>query len=92
MWFVYILRCSNGAYYVGCTQNVDVRVRAHNEGRAAAFTRRHRPVALIYTETVETELDALRREKQIKGWSRAKKEALFTGDLERLKDLSKSHD
>lgn len=63
-------RCSNGAYYVGCTQNVDVRVYAHSEGRAAAFTRCHRPVALVYTEAIETELDALRREKQIKGWSR----------------------
>jgi putative endonuclease len=87
--YVYILRCSDGSYYVGSTCNLEERLRAHNEGRAATHTSEHRPVCLVYSEALPTEEEAIRRERQIKGWSRSKKEALISGDLERLKVLSK---
>jgi predicted GIY-YIG superfamily endonuclease len=64
-------------------------MRAHHEGHAAAHTFKHRPVSLVYSESVASEELAIRRERQIKGWSRAKKEALISGDFARLKSLSK---
>jgi putative endonuclease len=89
MYYVYILRCSNDSYYVGSAQDLDARVKAHNAGRGAAYTFKHRPVYVVYSESLESELQAVRRERQLKRWSREKKEALITGDLNRLKSLSK---
>ena len=89
MYYVYILRCSNDSYYVGSAQDLDARVKAHNAGRGAAYTFKHRPVYVVYSESLESELQAVRRERQIKRWSREKKEALITGDLNRLISLSK---
>ena len=86
---VYILECSDGSYYVGHTEDVDARLKAHNDGRAARYTYPRRPVTLAYSENFKTEDEAIRRELQIKGWARAKKEALIAGDLDRLKVLSK---
>lgn len=87
MFFVYILRCADGALYVGSTGNVERRVAKHQEGTACAFTRWRRPVALIYAEPCLSLQDALARERQIKRWTRAKKEALAAGDLAALKKL-----
>jgi len=86
---VYILRCSDESYYVGHTDNLGERVKAHNDGRAAKYTYLRRPVTLVYSEIFKTEEEAVRRERQIKGWTRAKKEALIAGDTERLRGLSK---
>jgi predicted GIY-YIG superfamily endonuclease len=88
-FFVYILRCSDGSYYVGSTQDVDRRVKVHNDGNAAVYTRLRRPVELAYTEPCESETVAVRRERQIKRWSRAKKEALILGDKGMLHVLSR---
>jgi putative endonuclease len=87
MWFVYILRCSDGALYVGETSNLEIRLLKHNEGAASRFTEPRRPVALIYSEQHAGRRSALRRERQLKGWTRAKKEALIAGDLISLKRL-----
>jgi len=89
MYYVYILRCADGSFYVGSAQDLDARLKAHNEGRGAAHTFKHRPVRLVYSESSGSEDRALTRERQLKRWSRRKKEALFKGDLERLKHLSK---
>ena len=89
MHHVYILRCRDNSLYVGYTQNVEARVRAHNMGLGAAHTFKHGPVELVYSETHPTRLDACRRERQLKRWTRKKKEALIQGDLTRLKALSK---
>ncbi|MHC4597759.1 MAG: GIY-YIG nuclease family protein [Planctomycetota bacterium] len=86
------LKCVDGCYYVGHTQDLEGREQAHNDGRAAKFTFLRRPVALVFRESHDSEEDALRREKQIKGWSRAKKEALIYGDFDELRRLSKSRD
>jgi putative endonuclease len=88
-WYVYILRCADQSYYVGTTQDLAQRLKAHNEGRAAMYTSRRRPVELIYSEEHNNIEAARERELQIKRWSRAKKEALIRGDLTTVKVLSR---
>jgi predicted GIY-YIG superfamily endonuclease len=87
MHFVYILRCADGALYVGETSDIDARLASHNDGRGARFTSLRRPVTVAYSEAYPTRAAALVRERQLKGWTRAKKEALVDGDLGRLKRL-----
>jgi len=89
MYHVYILLCRDNSLYVGYTQNVEERVRAHNKGLGAAHTLKYRPVKLVYSETHPIRLDACRRERQLKRWTRKKKQALIQGDLVRLRALSK---
>ena len=80
MWFVYILRCSDGSLYIGETNDVDARVSRHNDGRGSSFTASRRPVHVVFTETYDSRDEALARERQLKRWTRAKKEALIAGD------------
>jgi putative endonuclease len=89
VYFVYILLCADGSFYVGCTRNVKRRVETHNAGRGPAFTRHRRPAVLVLTEFHPTKNSAVRRERQLKGWSRKKKEALIQGDLDGLHALAK---
>ena len=86
---VYILRCADKSLYIGHTTSLSARLRAHNEGRGAAYTFKRRPVALVYTERLPSRLAAIRRERQLKRWTRKKKEALIRGDLATLRILSK---
>ncbi len=86
---VYIVRCSDGTLYVGHTKNLETREKEHNDGRGAAYTFKRRPVHVVYSEVFHSEDEALRRERQLKHWTLAKKEALIAGDLERLKQLSR---
>ncbi|MDR3708997.1 MAG: GIY-YIG nuclease family protein [Capsulimonadaceae bacterium] len=86
---VYILRCRDGTYYVGSTRDVAERLARHNEGRAATYTAIRRPVVLVYSEDHSDQLAAIRRERQLKGWSHAKRDALVRGDYEKLKELSR---
>lgn len=76
MPFVYIVRCKDGTLYTGWSVDVETRVRAHNAGRGARYTKTRRPVKLIYSEEVPTRGDALRRERAIKRLNRAQKLAL----------------
>ena len=85
MHFVYILRCVDGSFYVGSTHYPATREAVHNSGRGAMHTRLRRPVRLIFTEPFATETAAVTRERHLKRWTRAKKEALVDGDFERLK-------
>ena len=90
MYYVYILHCADGSYYVGSTSDVDARVKEHNEGKlGACYTFLRRPVTLAYAESFSTQLEAMRRERQLKGWSHAKKAALITSDQAALRSLSK---
>ncbi|MGE3240254.1 MAG: GIY-YIG nuclease family protein [Pirellulales bacterium] len=91
MHWVYILRCADGSYYVGNAQDVPERLRVHSAGRGPAYTAKRLPIQLVYHERSASLSDAVRREKQLKKSSRAKKEALIQGDMERLARLSKSH-
>jgi putative endonuclease len=88
MYVVYILRCADKSFYVGHTRNISNRLKAHKDGLGASYTSVRRPVTLAYTETHETRLEAVRRERQLKRWTREKKEALIRGDLDRLHALS----
>jgi len=81
---VYMLRCADGSYYVGCTRdaNIDFRLDQHNAGFGGDYTQRRRPVALVWAEAFERYDDAFAAERRIKGWNRAKKEALIRGNFE----------
>ena len=84
---VYILRCADNSLYIGETDDLVLRVARHDGGRGCVFTARRRPVTLVYSEVVANREDAMRRERQLKRWTRAKKEALIVGDLAELKRL-----
>lgn len=88
--FMYILRCANGAYYTGSTTNLDLRLRQHQAGEGANFTKKHLPVVLVYFEEFHRIDEAFYREKQVQGWNRKKKEALINLQLDLLPELSKS--
>ncbi|MDO6415481.1 TrmH family RNA methyltransferase [Sphingomonas sp. BIUV-7] len=85
----YLLRCADGRYYVGHTDDLDRRVAEHNSGLIPGYTQIRRPVALVWTENFPDREQAFAVERQIKGWSRAKKEALIAGDFGALRDLAK---
>jgi putative endonuclease len=89
MWYVYILKCSDNSYYVGHTDNPDRRLKTHNFGQGPRWTVSRLPVKLVYQEKHDDQTLAIGRERQIKKWNRAKKEALIAGDLQKLKSLSK---
>jgi len=78
-WSLYILKCSDGTFYTGVTNDIDRRFRAHQEGKASRFTRTRRPVALVYQEPCGTRSQALTRECAVKSLSRPKKQELVAG-------------
>ena len=89
-YFINILQCRDKSYYTGVTRNVEKRVYEHQQGLLKnSYTHSRRPVQLIFTESFSKPLEAIEREKQIKGWSRKKKEALVSGDFAGLQKLSK---
>ena len=89
-FFVYVVQCNDGFYYTGITNDLDRRVLEHNEGiNPTCYTYKRRPVVLNYFEQYTEIAQAIQREKQLKGWSRAKKEALFHQDFDLLKALAK---
>jgi putative endonuclease len=84
VFFVYMVRCADGTLYTGYARDPGARVNVHNAGKGAKYTRSRLPVALVYSEQCESLSAALKRERQLKPWSRAKKEALIAGDKEAL--------
>src|SRR6266853_2012456 len=78
-WFCYMLRCNDGSLYVGMTSNLEARVDKHNQGFGPEYTRKHRPVALIWSQEFADSAAARKREIELKGWSRKKKLALVPG-------------
>jgi predicted GIY-YIG superfamily endonuclease len=88
-FFVYMLRCSDGAIYTGHTDNLQARLWAHQTGFFKGFTSKRLPVRLIFAEALPTREEALFSERRIKGWSRAKKLALARGDWPEVIRLSR---
>jgi putative endonuclease len=86
---IYILRCSDGSYYVGSTWHLDARVEQHASGHGAEYTKRRLPVELVFNQEYDRVDEAFAMEKRIQNWSRAKREALISGELHRLPGLSK---
>ncbi len=88
--WVYIVLCADGLYYTGSTTNLEQRIFDHNTGRFGGFTSKRLPVILLWSMEFVDIRDAAIVERQIKGWTRAKKEALMNGDVELLHRLSRS--
>ncbi len=86
--YTYILLCSDGSYYTGSTINLERRLAQHQAGEGANHTQKRLPVELVYYEEYARIDTAFYREKQIKRWTRKKKEALIRGDFERLSKLA----
>ena len=92
-YYVYMLRCSDGSYYVGHTNDLEHRLAAHERGAIEGYTLSRPPVELVFsdqfsTRQFSTRQEAFYRERQIKGWSRARKEALIKGDWDGFVELS----
>ena len=88
-WFVYILECAGGHYYVGHTEDLRLRLAAHLAGAGAEFTRRYPPRRLACSEQFSDESSAVRREAQLKRWSHAKKSALIAGQFDLIHQLAR---
>ncbi len=86
--FMYILECVDGSYYTGSTIDIDKRMMEHQAGMGANFTHEKLPVKLVYLEEFDRIDFAFIREKQVKNWSRKKKQALINGDISALKAAS----
>jgi len=90
-YYVYILKCADGSYYTGSTDDIAKRFWQHQEGvTPSAYTFSRRPIELVWSEEVATYHEALTHERQIKGWSRAKKEALILNDFAGIHDIVKA--
>lgn len=87
MGYCYILRCTDGSYYIGSTTDLAARLAKHENGTGSRYTSQRRPVEMVYAEEYPDITRARDRERQLKCWTRAKKEALITGDGRRLKAL-----
>jgi putative endonuclease len=79
-FWTYILRCADGQYYTGHTENLERRIGEHQTGAIKGFTSSKLPVVLVWSEYFQTRLEAIEAELRIKKWSKAKKEALARGD------------
>lgn len=88
MPFTYILECADGTYYTGSTWDLQRRFWEHTKGLGARYTVKRLPVKLVYCESYERIDDAFKREKQVQGWSREKKQALIAGDTNQLLKLA----
>lgn len=88
-FWVYLLRCADGSYYVGHTDHLEKRMAEHTMGTIPGYTLSRRPVTLAFSEEFPTREEALERERQIKRWNRSKKEALIRSDWVELSRLAK---
>jgi putative endonuclease len=87
--YLYIVRCRDGSYYVGTTRgSLETRISQHNTGHFRGYTSTRRPVELVFAQDFGRIEDAIAAERQVKGWRRAKKEALIRGEFEALHELA----
>jgi putative endonuclease len=88
MAWTYIVRCADDSYYVGSTVDLDRRLSEHNLGLGAVYTRKRRPVVLVWSAEFELVEEAFAFEKQVQGWGRRKREALINGEMDLLPVLA----
>jgi putative endonuclease len=88
-FFVYILKCRDGSYYTGHTDDLDARLWQHQNGLGCEWTKKRRPIELVWCEVMPTRDEAFAAEHRIKPWSRAKKEALIAGDWSRVSHFAR---
>jgi putative endonuclease len=91
MFHCYLLLCDDGTYYCGHTDNMEKRLAQHQSGVFPGYTFKHRPVKLVWNDAFQTRDDAKNAERKIKGWSRAKKEALIARDWALISQLAKNY-
>jgi len=90
-FWVYILKCSDGSYYTGHSDNLENRIAQHHQGSfPTCYTYKRRPLELVFSQEFSTREEALASERQIKGWSRKKKESMIQGDWDKVSQLAKS--
>ncbi|MCC4231953.1 TrmJ/YjtD family RNA methyltransferase [Sphingobium soli] len=89
-FWVYILRCADGSYYTGHTDDLERRIAQHQAGELPGYTHDRRPVTLVFSENFTDRIDALERERQVKDWSPKKKEALIRGDWNAVSEAARS--
>src|SRR5690349_10350412 len=87
--FVYMLRCRDGSFYVGSANDFERRLHEHQTGVYGGYTSTRRPVELVWSEGFKNAADAVAVERQLKGWSRAKKAALIRGDWNQMQQLAR---
>jgi tRNA/rRNA methyltransferase len=85
----YMLRCADDSYYIGHTDNLEQRIGQHQLGAIEGYTQKRRPVTLIWSQDFPTRAEAIEAERQIKGWTRAKKQALANGDWDAVRELAR---
>lgn len=91
-YYVYIVRCNDGSYYTGVTNDIERRINEHNnDDSGISYTSTRRPVELVFFEEFNDIMQAIELEKQIKGWSRKKKEAFISQNWDELRILSKNY-
>ena len=88
-FFAYLLRCSDGSYYAGHTDDIDLRMAQHQSGALGGYTAKRLPVILVWSDNFPAREQAFTIERKLKGWGRAKKEALIAGDWARISALAK---
>ena len=91
MWHTYILLCDQKTFYIGITHDLAERLKQHKH-KESFYTKRFSDIQLVYSESFSNRIIAEKREKQIKGWTIAKKKALIAGDIESLKKLSRGRE
>lgn len=89
-FWTYMLHCADRSFYVGHTDNLDQRIGQHDQGQIAGYTQTRLPVKLVWSQGFGTRMEALEAERQIKGWSRAKKLALIREDWTLIASLARS--
>lgn len=88
-FYTYLLRCNDGRYYTGHTDDLELRLAQHQSGILGGYTARRRPAVLVWSDSFQTRDDAFAVERKLKGWSRAKKEALIVGDWALISQLAR---
>lgn len=87
--WIYILRCADQSYYIGSTSNLEQRINEHIFHKYSGYTSARLPIELVFAQEFGDINDAIRAERQIKGWSRKKKDALINGDFDLLHEFAK---
>lgn len=88
-FYAYLLRCREGSYSAGHTDDIEHRIAQHQAGALGGYTARRLPVELVWSDSFMTRDEAFAAERKLKGWSRAKKEALIAGDWALISDLAR---
>ncbi len=88
-FYAYMLKCSDGSYYVGSTDDLEKRIGQHQTGEGCKYTLTRRPVKLVWSEEFPAREEAKAMEARLKGWRRAKKEALIEGRFDKISEMAK---